>query len=189
MNYGNGDYYFGFIPRIDAMLFPLFVFISVIFFTSKMATRSEVIAILSSGVSFRRFLRPYVIGGIFLSALLWIGYQYVVPRANKKWGDFESKYIDPNFGNNNGNSTRKEKIYFKMDSNTYVGIRGYDTVLKLGSGFFTAGGNNLSTSINVRSGSSGGKSQAEVKIQIQNLTKKFGQRKAERLLKCAHIRR
>ena len=130
------DYYFGFIPRIDAMLFPLFVFISIIFFTSKMATRSEVIAILSSGVSFRRFLRPYVIGGIFLSAMLWIGYQYVVPRANKKWGDFESKYIDPNFGNNNGNSTRKEKIYFKMDSNTYVGIRGYDTVLKLGSGFF-----------------------------------------------------
>lgn len=130
------DYYFGFIPRIDAMLFPLFVFISVIFFTSKMAARSEVIAILSSGVSFWRFLRPYVIGGIFLSAMLWIGYQYVVPRANKKWGDFESKYIDPNFGNNNGNSTRKEKIYFKMDSNTYVGIRSYDTVLRLGSGFF-----------------------------------------------------
>ena len=130
------DYYFGFVPRIDAMLFPLFVFISVIFFTSKMATRSEVIAILSSGVSYRRFLRPYAIGGIFLSALLWIGYQYVVPKANRKWGDFESRYIDPNFGNNNGNTTRKEKIYFKMDSNTYVGIRGYDTVSKLGNGFF-----------------------------------------------------
>ena len=140
------DYYFGFVPRIDAMLFPLFVFISVIFFTSKMATRSEVIAILSSGVSYRRFLRPYVIGGIFLSALLWIGYQYVVPKANRKWGDFESRYIDPNFGNNNGNTTRKEKIYFKMDSNTYVGIRGYDTVSKLGNGFFVQrfSGNKLS---------------------------------------------
>ena len=140
------DYYFGFVPRIDAMLFPLFVFISVIFFTSKMATRSEVIAILSSGVSYRRFLRPYAIGGIFLSALLWIGYQYVVPKANRKWGDFESRYIDPNFGNNNGNTTRKEKIYFKMDSNTYVGIRGYDTVLKLGTGFFVQrfSGNKLS---------------------------------------------
>ena len=140
------DYYFGFVPRIDAMLFPLFVFISVIFFTSKMATRSEVIAILSSGVSYRRFLRPYAIGGIFLSALLWIGYQYVVPKANRKWGDFESRYIDPNFGNNNGNTTRKEKIYFKMDSNTYVGIRGYDTVSKLGTGFFVQrfSGNKLS---------------------------------------------
>ena len=49
------DYHFGFIPRIDAMLFPLFIFIAVIFFTSKMAERSEVIAILSSGISFRRF--------------------------------------------------------------------------------------------------------------------------------------
>ena len=130
------DYYFGFIPRIDAMLFPLFVFISVIFFTSKMATRSEVIAILSSGVSFLRFLRPYIIGGLFLSILLWIGYQYVVPKANKKWGDFESRYIDPNFGSGNVNNTRKEKIYFKMDSNTYVGIHGYDTVTKNGNGFF-----------------------------------------------------
>src|SRR5882757_1661511 len=62
------DYYFGFIPRIDAMLFPLFVFISVIFFTAKMADRSEVVAILSSGVSFRRFLLPYWIGGVFLAA-------------------------------------------------------------------------------------------------------------------------
>jgi lipopolysaccharide export system permease protein len=61
----NG-YYVGFIPHIVAMLFPLFVFISVIFFTSKMANRSEFIAILSSGVSLRRILRPYWVGGIFL---------------------------------------------------------------------------------------------------------------------------
>lgn len=59
------DYYSGFLPRIDAMLFPLFVFISVIFFTSKMAGRAEIVAILSSGVSFRRFLQPYLIGGFF----------------------------------------------------------------------------------------------------------------------------
>lgn len=130
------DYYFGFIPRIDAMLFPLFVFISVIFFTSKMATRSEIIAMLSSGVSYRRFLRPYLVGGIFLTALLWMGYQYIVPNANRKWGDFQARYIDPNFGNNNGNSSYKQKIFFKMDSNTYVGIRGYDTILKSGTGFF-----------------------------------------------------
>jgi lipopolysaccharide export system permease protein len=130
------DFYFGFIPRIDAMLFPLFVFISVIFFTSKMATQSEVVAILSSGVSYRRFLRPYIIGGLFLSALLWFGYQYVVPKANKKWGDFEAKYIDPNFGNANGNTTYKQHLYFRNDSNTYIGINGYDTVLKTGNGFF-----------------------------------------------------
>ncbi len=136
------DYYFGFVPRIDAMLFPLFVFISVIFFTSKMANRSEVIAILASAISFRRFLLPYLVGGIFLSILLWIGYQYVVPNANKKWGDFEVRYIDPNFGNNNGNTTIKQKLYFSIDSTsnkdvrTFAGIRTYDTTTKSGYGFF-----------------------------------------------------
>ncbi len=130
------DYYFGFIPRIDAMLFPLFVFISVIFFTSKMANRSEVVAILSSGVSFRRFMVPFFAGGLILASILWLGYQYVVPRANKKWGDFEAKYIDPNFGADNNQRSYKTHLYFRNDSNTYIGIRGYDTVSKIGNGFF-----------------------------------------------------
>lgn len=130
------DYYIGFIPRIDAMLFPLFVFISVIFFTSKMAGRSEIIAILSSGVSFRRFLLPYVVGGIFLSGLLWAGYQYVVPRANQIWGNFEARYIDGPATTINNNSSIKMNLYFKMDTNTYVGIGRYDTVLKSGDQLF-----------------------------------------------------
>jgi lipopolysaccharide export system permease protein len=130
------DYYLGFIPRIDAMLFPLFVFIAVIFFTSKMATRAEVIAILSSGVSYKRFLLPYIVGGTFLAVLLWFGYQYVVPRANKKWGDFETRYIDPNFAGNSSSNTYKQHLYFRNDSNTYIGIRGYDTISKTGNGFF-----------------------------------------------------
>ena len=61
------QYYFGFVPYIWGLLFPLFVFISVIFFTSRMATRSEIIAILASGTSYNRMLRPYFIGGIFLA--------------------------------------------------------------------------------------------------------------------------
>lgn len=130
------DYYLGFIPRIDAMLFPLFVFIAVIFFTSKMAGRSEVIAILSSGVSFRRFLMPFMAGGLLLASLLWWGNRYVVPVANKKWGDFDAKYIHVQMGNDNNLRSYKSHLYFRNDSNTYVGIRGYDTVSKIGSGFF-----------------------------------------------------
>ena len=130
------DYYFGFIPRIDAMLFPLFVFISVIFFTSKMAGRSEVVAILSSGVSYRRYLRPFIIGGLILSVLLWMGYQYLVPEANRKWADFEKKYIDVNFGPNANNTTYKQNIYFKDDAQTYIGIKGYDTVTRTGNTLF-----------------------------------------------------
>ena len=130
------DYYFGFIPRIDAMLFPLFVFISVIFFTSKMAGRSEIIAILSSGVSYKRFLLPYLVGGLFLSALLWAGYQYIVPNANYKWANFEAKYIDGPVAPESNKSNFKQKLYFKMDADTYVGIRSYDTIQKTGNGFF-----------------------------------------------------
>ena len=91
------DYYFGFIPKMDAMLAPLFVFISVIFFTSLMANRSEVIAILCSGVSFARFLRPYLVGGILLAGLLLWGNRQLLPRANQKWASFDAKYIKFNY--------------------------------------------------------------------------------------------
>jgi len=130
------EFYFGFIPRIDAMLFPLFVFIAVIFFTSKMAERSEIVAILSSGVSFRRFLVPYFIGGLILSSILWVGYQYVLPKANRKWGDFTKNYIDVNVGMTENKLTTKRNLYFKEDINTYAGIKSYDTVSKTGYGFF-----------------------------------------------------
>ena len=129
------DYHFGFIPRLDAMLFPLFVFIAVIFFTAKLADRSEVIAILSSGVSFRRFMRPYWIGGIFLSFILWVTYHTVLPRANTVWGVFQAKYIDVNFGANE-NKSFIQNFYFRMDPNTYAGLRSYDTTSKTGSNFF-----------------------------------------------------
>ena len=130
------DYYFGFIPRIDALLFPLFIFIAVIYFTSRLAARSEVIAILSSGVSFRRFLMPYLAGGLLLSIVLWGAYRYVIPQANKKWGEFQAKYIDPNFGGNETDLKRLQNFYFRIDKNTYAGIRYYDTVTKVGSIFF-----------------------------------------------------
>ena len=130
------DYYFGFIPRIDALLFPLFVFISVIFFTSKMAGRSEVIAILSSGVAFRRFMLPFLGGALILCGSLWWGYRYVIPHANKKWGDFHKAYLDNNDMPLQNNSSYKQNIYFRLNKDSYIGIKGYDTVSKTGSGFF-----------------------------------------------------
>lgn len=147
------DYYFGFIPRIDAMLFPLFVFISVIFFTSKMAGRSEIIAILSSGVSFRRFLMPYVAGGVLLGGLLWVGYQYGVPLANRKWADFEKKYIDVNFAPSANSSTYKQNLYFRDDPNTYISIKGYDTINKTGNNISISRFRNNQLQYNLRASS------------------------------------
>ena len=129
------QFYLGFIPRIDALLFPLFAFISVIFFTAKMAERSEVVAILSSGVSFRRYLYPYWVGGIFLAMLLWFGYRYVVPRANEKWGNFTTKYIDSNVGDFD-QGIIKENVYFRIDSTSYAALRYYNSDVKNGNNFF-----------------------------------------------------
>lgn len=129
------DYYLGFIPHIDAMLFPLFLFISVIFFTSKMAGRSEVIAILSAGISFKRFLIPYFISGLFFTGFLWWVNQYILPPANAKWSTFNSKYIDFNYGGYINTSTISNK-HFKLDSFSYAGVRYYDTTGKSGSNFF-----------------------------------------------------
>ncbi len=129
-------YYFGFVPRIAAMLFPLFVFIAVIFFTSKMAGRSEVIAILASGTSFNRFLRPYIVGGLFLATILWFAQRYVVPRANEIFSDFQTNYIDKNSSYNPLVQKNTTNIYRRIDSFTYAGVNFYDTASKTGSSFF-----------------------------------------------------
>jgi lipopolysaccharide export system permease protein len=129
------DYYFGFIPHIVALLLPLFVFISVIFFTSKMAGRSEIIAILASGTTYGRWLRPYWIGGILLASLLFIANQWVVPRANTLRGNFEARYIDVNSTYTRLLST-SSNIYLRIDSFTFAGIYAYDTLTKRGGPVF-----------------------------------------------------
>lgn len=130
------QYYYGFVPHIIALLLPLFVFIAVIFFTSKMAGRSEIIAILASGTSYRRWLRPYWVGGIFLAIILWFANQYVVPRANQIRGSFEANYIDKNSSYNALIST-SSYIYLRVDSFTYAGIYAYDTLSKRGGPYFS----------------------------------------------------
>jgi lipopolysaccharide export system permease protein len=84
-------YILNFIPWINGLLWPLFTFIAVIFFTSRMAKNSEIIAILSSGVSYRRFLVPYFIGGCIVAALLYVGNHYVIPNSNKLKNEFETE--------------------------------------------------------------------------------------------------
>lgn len=129
------DYYLGFIPRMMAMLFPLFVFISVIFFTSKMAERSEIIAILSSGVSYARFTVPYFVGAGILAFTLWFSSQSIIPNANYKWSNFEKRYIDVNQAAGLFNSSYRQHVHMRIDSSTYLSIRGYDTITRSGTGF------------------------------------------------------
>jgi len=91
------DYYLNFIPYFVNKFSPLFVFISVIFFTSRMASRTEIVAILTSGVSFKRFLRPYLIGATLIASLSLFLNHYLIPVANKTRMVFMEKYIDRNY--------------------------------------------------------------------------------------------
>ena len=87
------DYYFNFIPYFANLFSPLFVFISVIFFTARMAANTEIVAILGSGVSFRRMLRPYFIAATVLALLSYYFNGWVIPHSNKIKLQFENTYI------------------------------------------------------------------------------------------------
>lgn len=130
-------YYIGFIPWIWSMLFPLFVFIAVIFFTSKMAARSEVIAILASGTSYNRFLLPYLVGGTVLALVLWTGGRYWIPKANAIRSNFQAAYVDKYDPTKNRSTTNCYNCFYRrLDSNTFVGLRQFDTASRSASGFF-----------------------------------------------------
>jgi lipopolysaccharide export system permease protein len=128
-------YYIGFIPFIMAMIYPLMVFIAVIYFSSKMAGKSEIIAILAGGVRFNRFLRPYMIGAVFLSLIFWLASQYWVPRANEIRTDFQAVYVDRN-SSYNGDPYKNNNFYLRVDPVTFVGFRYYDTANKIATNFF-----------------------------------------------------
>ena len=131
------QYYLGFIPFIWSLLFPLFVFIAVIFFTSKMAMRSEVIAILASGTSFNRYLRPYIIGGIFLAAILFVGRFYFIPKANVLYTTFMQEKLDKNNPLKNRQETNCYNCFYKrIDSASYMGVKNYNPVTKTSGMFF-----------------------------------------------------
>jgi len=87
------DYYLNFIPYFVSLFSSLFIFVSVIFFTSKMASQTEIIAILSSGVSFRRFMYPYFIGACILALFSFVINDVIMPSANTHRLAFEDKYI------------------------------------------------------------------------------------------------
>lgn len=87
------DYFASFLPYFANQLSPLFVFISVIFFTSKMAGNSEIIAILSSGISFRRLLVPYMIGAAVIAALTFALSNYIIPPTNVNRIAYTNKYV------------------------------------------------------------------------------------------------
>jgi lipopolysaccharide export system permease protein len=130
-------YYIGFVPFIISMIFPLMVFIAVIFFTSKMAGRTEIVAILAGGVRFNRLLRPYFIGALLLGGFFWYAIQFLIPKANVIYSSFQANYIDSKSSYEQGEySKRTRNFYFRIDANTFAGMRNYDTTSKSANDFY-----------------------------------------------------
>jgi lipopolysaccharide export system permease protein len=92
------DYYLNFIPFFGNLFSYLFVFVAVIFFTSKMSVHSEITAILSTGVSYRRLMVPYMIAAFLIAALSFLLSNYFIPSTSKNRLDFEAKYLDKSYG-------------------------------------------------------------------------------------------
>ena len=87
------DYYVNFVPYFMNMFSPLFVFITVIFFTSKMAADTEIVAILSCGISFHRMMVPYIFSATLIALFSLCLNLFIIPEANKTRLDFENQYI------------------------------------------------------------------------------------------------
>lgn len=122
-------YYVNFLPYFANFFSPLFVFISVIFFTSKLTSNSEIVAILSSGVSYHRLMRPYFLSALFLAALSLVLTGYIIPPANKKRIDFELKYIDGAVG------FTKRNVHKQILPGQFAYIESYDNNRDIGYKF------------------------------------------------------
>ena len=123
-------YFLDFTIYFAHLLFPLFLFLSVIWFTSKLANNTEVIAFLSSGVSFTRFLRPYLIGAFVVSILALVLGLYLAPKASKGFNDFSYKYLK---GNKSAANTRN--VYRQINDNDYIYVSSFDAKQQMGQNF------------------------------------------------------
>ncbi len=123
------DYYLNFIPYFGILFSPLFIFISVIFFTSRMAAQTEIVAILASGISFKRLLVPYMLASLVLASITFYMNNWVLPHSNGKRIMFETKYIKNAFIYTNRN------VHKQISPGQYIYFESYNNIDRIGYQF------------------------------------------------------
>ena len=123
------DYYANFVPYFANLFSPLFVFIAVIFFTSKMAGNSEIISIMAAGISFKRLMKPYMLSCVFISLLNYALSAYIIPHGTVIRQNFEAMY------KNNKKNTSAENVQLQVGKGVIAYIHHYDNTMKRGFGF------------------------------------------------------
>ncbi|MDR6968795.1 lipopolysaccharide export system permease protein [Flavobacterium arsenatis] len=117
-------YYLDFVIYFANLLFPIFLFLSVIWFTSKLANNTEIIAILSSGISFMRFLRPYLIGATIVSIFALLMGFFIVPKASEGFNSFRYKYLK---GNGANKMRQTADVYRQVNDSTFIYVQNFNT--------------------------------------------------------------
>ncbi|MFD1187081.1 LptF/LptG family permease [Pontibacter rugosus] len=123
------DYYLNLIPFYANMLSPITVFIATVFVTAKLASHTEIVAMLSSGISFRRLLVPYLMGSTLIGAVIFVLIGWIIPNANKESVAFQVKYIKSPFTYDSRN------IHIKIGPETYVYMESYNNSAHVGYNF------------------------------------------------------
>lgn len=123
------EYYMNFIPYFSNLFSPLFVFIAVIFFTSKLAENSEIIAMFSTGMSFKRMMRPYMISAAIIAVITFTLSAYIIPRGSVTRLNFEDRYIKPKKKNT------AQNVQLEVADGVIAYINSYNDALKTGNRF------------------------------------------------------
>lgn len=123
------DYYLNFVPYYSNLFSPLFVFIAVIFFTSKLAGNSEIISMLAAGVSFKRLMRPYMVSCVLIAGITYYLNSFVIPHGTVDLQNFKSLYL------NSKKNTSAENVQLHVGKDTVAYIQHYDDQFKRGYGF------------------------------------------------------
>jgi lipopolysaccharide export system permease protein len=123
------QYYLNFIPYFVNMFSGLFTFIAVVYFTSRMASNTEIVAILNGGVSFWRMLVPYLVSGIFLTVLSFGLMNYIIPFTNRNLRAFEKQYIKNPF------QSHQMNMHMQLEPGTYVYVENFNSIGKIGYRF------------------------------------------------------
>ena len=125
------DYYLNFIPYFATLFAPMFVFISVIFFTSRMAVNTEIIAMLNSGMSFPRMLVPYFVSAAFIAVAAFMMLNYVLPHSNIARLDFEEKY----YRRSDFRQINVSSVHRQVYPNVYIYMESYNKISQSGRNF------------------------------------------------------
>lgn len=125
-------YYLHFTIYFANLLFPIFLFLSVIWFTSKLANNTEVIAILSSGISFSRFLRPYIIGATIVSVFALLMGFFIVPKASEGFNNFRYTYLK---GNGKNEMRESSNVFRQISDDEFIYVSNFNAVSKMAFNF------------------------------------------------------